>query len=348
MLSGKPGRLSTRISASPARAFEPIALNAIAVRLVDEQETLVLGEGYAVGKVQTVEQHLGVLGRRVVFQQSPVGTPFEHVEQVLIVVELVAGVGEVDGAVAGYGHVVGKAQRHVAVGRHQRGDLAVVADGKQALYGVGHDQVAVGVGGDAHRPPAGVDDFRHGAVGIDSHDAAVFSAGEDASLGVDFDVFRSPHFADRNGLGGSQAIVGRKRSVQGRRRIGIIGHRRDRRRPHQQIAQRQGQQDQSRAADAFPGFCSGRRFGGLAGDLFARGVAHDGAPGLVRSNCARRQAASGGCRGRHDALRPVRVPRPSNDTAGSAQRELEVYHGRASIGNVRLDPCVATVYGGGR
>ena len=207
-------------------ALQPVALDAVAVGLVDQHEVLVLRQRHAVGEVQVLEQHFSLAAGRVEHHQAAIGAAFEQVEQVVRLLELAGGVGEIDAPVAGDIEVVGEGERH-AVGRAgQHFDLAGRVDAQQALVGVGQDQVALCIEIHAQRAATGVGEGLDLAVG-DAHHAAVMQAGIDPALGVHGSVFRAVDLPLGQQFGLHQAVVGLQHAGHQRCRLRLPGQRVD-------------------------------------------------------------------------------------------------------------------------
>ncbi|MNG00781.1 hypothetical protein D3C84_837300 [compost metagenome] len=145
------------------------------------------------------------------------GACFQQVEQVVRLLELAGGIGEVDAAVTGDIQVVGEAEGQAFGFGREYGDLSLRVDAQQALVGVAHDQVAGGVEVHAQRAAAGIGEGFRLAIGIDAHDAPVMQAGIEAALGVDGRVLGAMHLAEGDQLGLHQGVVGLQYAGHARR-----------------------------------------------------------------------------------------------------------------------------------
>ena len=192
-LSGKPGRLSIRMSCRPASGpVKHHPADPVRAGLRHRDERLVGGERDPVRELQAVQDDLHRTVGVAAEQPARAGV-FHDVGPPVGEVVPLGRVAEPDRAVARDSGVVAEPE---TVGEHV--DRAGARrDPEKAPISVADHQVTVAVDLDAERTPARVGDHRRrAAVEVEPQDPAVGHAGVEVAVGVDHHVFRARR-ADR-------------------------------------------------------------------------------------------------------------------------------------------------------
>ena len=209
-------------------AVEPVAADAAAEGLGEQDRLAVAGDADAVGEFQAAQHRARGVGVRVVADDAAVAARFQPVDRPFVHFVAHGGFREEDAAVVGDVEIVGQPQPAVVVDRIEAavglvGDLLDLALGRDAIEPHAADadiEIVVAVEGHAERLAADMgEDFHLRVVGrLETHDVAVARAGIEIVVAVEDDVLRRLDAAEPDQRDVAQLVVLREGPAAGRGR----------------------------------------------------------------------------------------------------------------------------------